>query len=258
MPSKHGSASLPSLPALCAPCSRAASYIVAFSIVSPHRTGTKPHIATDRPCVSRCTRYPATPAYCNYHHPWCYRRPRRLFLLFCFAPLLCKSKGKVMSARVVLSMLPSQPTLFSPLFPRLPAPFSCLQKQGLKVGAFGKERIVYHHDYMVHEDLGFCRYLAPEFTPDAKPDEILLEFSVRPPCVCMPTRGGPVVVLYDTCTPFLLVRSRRFGAWFVDGSCFVAKCVVAANVYFDPLPNFTLRENSTKRDRTCVFRSSVP
>lgn len=53
-----------------------------------------------------------------------------------------------------------------------------VQKQGLKVGAFGKERIVYHHDYMVHEDLGFCRYLAPEFTPDAKPDEILLEFSV--------------------------------------------------------------------------------
>ncbi|CAM9733795.1 unnamed protein product, partial [Ectocarpus fasciculatus] len=52
-----------------------------------------------------------------------------------------------------------------------------IQKQGLKVGAFGKERIVYHHDYMVHEDLGFCRYLAPEFTPDANPEEILLEFS---------------------------------------------------------------------------------
>ncbi|CAM9410087.1 unnamed protein product, partial [Hapterophycus canaliculatus] len=30
---------------------------------------------------------------------------------------------------------------------------------------------------MVHEDLGFCRFLAPEFTPEAKPDEILLEFS---------------------------------------------------------------------------------
>ncbi|CBN78452.1 conserved unknown protein [Ectocarpus siliculosus] len=30
---------------------------------------------------------------------------------------------------------------------------------------------------MVHEDLGFCRYLAPEFTPDANPEEILLEFS---------------------------------------------------------------------------------
>lgn len=47
------------------------------------------------------------------------------------------------------------------------------------MGAFGKERIVYHHDYLVHEDLGFCRFLAPEFTPEAKPDEILLEFSVR-------------------------------------------------------------------------------
>lgn len=47
------------------------------------------------------------------------------------------------------------------------------------MGAYGKERIVYHHDYLVHEDLGFCRFLAPEFTPEAKPDEILLEFSVR-------------------------------------------------------------------------------
>lgn len=63
------------------------------------------------------------------------------------------------------------------------------QKQGLKVGAFGKERIVYHHDYMVHEDLGFCRFLAPEFTPEAKPDEILLEFSVRTSCVLARVAG---------------------------------------------------------------------
>ena len=33
---------------------------------------------------------------------------------------------------------------------------------------------------MVHEELGFCRYLAAEFTEGAEPDEILLEFSVRP------------------------------------------------------------------------------
>lgn len=144
-------------------------------------------------------------------------------------------------------------SLLSPCFqvsPRLsPLSFSiayalvsCLKKQGLKVGAFGKERIVYHHDYMVHEDLGFCRYLAPEFTPDANPEEILLEFSVRLPCVCMPSRGGPVVALCDTCTLFLLLRSQGFGAWFAYGPCFVARCVVAADVCWDTLPNFfTLR-----------------
>lgn len=92
------------------------------------------------------------------------------------------------------------------LFPIACALVSCLQKQGLKVGAFGKERIVYHHDYMVHEDLGFCRYLAPEFTPDANPEEILLEFSVRLPCECIPTRGGGVIGLYRHCTPCLLLR----------------------------------------------------
>lgn len=55
------------------------------------------------------------------------------------------------------------------------------QRQGLKVGAFGKERLVYHMDYVVHEDLGFCRYLAYEFLEDdeANPDEIVLEFEVR-------------------------------------------------------------------------------
>ena len=53
------------------------------------------------------------------------------------------------------------------------------QKQGLKVGAFGKERLVYHNDYVVHEDLGFCRFLAPEFMEDPQPGEIMLEFAVR-------------------------------------------------------------------------------
>lgn len=52
------------------------------------------------------------------------------------------------------------------------------QRQGIKVGAFGKERLIYHHDYVVHEGYGFCRYLASEFTKDANPDEILLEFAV--------------------------------------------------------------------------------
>lgn len=47
------------------------------------------------------------------------------------------------------------------------------------MGAFGKERLVYHNDYVVHEELGFCRYLAPEFTEGAaRPDEIMLEFAV--------------------------------------------------------------------------------
>lgn len=51
----------------------------------------------------------------------------------------------------------------------------------MKVGAFGKERLVYHGDYCVHEDYGFCRYLANEFLEedDADPNEITLEFRVR-------------------------------------------------------------------------------
>ncbi len=62
------------------------------------------------------------------------------------------------------------------------------------MGAYGKERIVYHHDYMVHEDLGFCRFLAPEFTAEANPDEILLEFSVRA-SVCL-DRSSPYVCCF--------------------------------------------------------------
>lgn len=32
---------------------------------------------------------------------------------------------------------------------------------------------------MVHEELGFCRYLSPEHLEDGHPDEIVLEFGVR-------------------------------------------------------------------------------
>lgn len=46
------------------------------------------------------------------------------------------------------------------------------------MGAFGKERLVYHNDYVVHEELGFCRYLAPDVTEGSRPDEIMLEFAV--------------------------------------------------------------------------------
>ena len=42
---------------------------------------------------------------------------------------------------------------------------------------------MYHNDYVVHEELGFCRYLAPEFLEDAKAEEIMLEFAVSAPAV---------------------------------------------------------------------------
>ena len=91
---------------------------------------------------------------------------------------------------------------FSVVF--LPPPFPPLpphrraraQRQGLKVGAFGKERLVYHHDYVVHEELGFCRYLAAEFTEGSDPNEIMLEFSVRPVFFLCPDplRTAPIFV----------------------------------------------------------------
>ncbi|CAM9517224.1 unnamed protein product, partial [Discosporangium mesarthrocarpum] len=42
-----------------------------------------------------------------------------------------------------------------------------VQDQGIRVGPFGKERSVYDKDYLVHEDLGFCRYLANGIHPNA-------------------------------------------------------------------------------------------